>query len=170
MMMEALDKAGLNAEHDVTHDVPGDAMKGDRYELMPEKYEKINFPRDYDGKLIKVLRDAVITMDTMPAGVKVIFMRRDQEEIEESFMASFGQYLNLSDRFQDRMDKIIRQIRNRRDVKTLDVFWYREVLEEQRKTFEKLQDNGWPVEVSRAARVIDPDKTRHKKEDMRELS
>jgi len=164
MMMEALDKSGLEAEHEKTNNTLGDI-----YELPSKEYQKLNFPREYDGKLIKALREGIIKMDVMD-GIKAIFMRRDKEEIVRSYMGTFGFKLDLGDEFQDKMEKYIRQIKNRKDIETFDVFWYRNVIDSPRSAFEQLEESGWPINVEKAVEVIDPEQAEHNKEKLTKLS
>lgn len=54
---------------------------------------------------------------------------------------------------------------NRRDVEVID-FWYRDVIENPRKHFEILKENGWPIDVDKCVAEVDVELLRFKKENL----
>jgi len=174
MMMRALESGGMQAEYQQSReemrkrfaDDHYDPNFGGLYELERQDYRNFDFPEDYKGKLIKALSGGAVRMKPMKDGIRVVFMRRDEEEIRQSYLAFFNQNINLNDNFQLRMGRFIETLDNRRDVKSLDVFWYRNVIEEPKKHFEILKSNGWPIDIDKAVSVVNPDYCRYRKEDL----
>lgn len=176
MMMRALEAGGLQAVYAASRedmrkkyaDGDYDPNSGGLYELERSDYQAIDFPRAYDGKLIKCLNQGVVTMATMPKGMQVIFMRRDVEEIRQSYDAFFGKQLGMlePETFQRRMDLTVEKIRNRRDIITCSEIWYRDVIEDPLYWFIRLNMLGWPIDTELAAAVVDPELCRYKLEDL----
>ena len=174
MMMAALEVGGMDAEYRQSRDVMKnhfadehyDPNVGGLYELEGKDYKAPDFPKQYDGKLIKGLNACIVRMAVMKNGIQVVFMRRDAEEIRQSFDAFFGRQLNSIDRINSQMELFIERILNRRDVKTCHVFWYREVVEQPLHHFKILADAGWPIDPQKASDVVDPKYCRFKLENL----
>jgi hypothetical protein len=172
MMMRALEAGGLDARYRQSRDVMKarfadehyDPNVGGLYELEPRDYRRPDFPHGYEGTLIKALNLGVPNMAVMPGGIRVVFMRRDTEEVRQSYAAFFDRQLENVDHLDDRMVDIIARIRNRRDVVSLHVFWYREIIENPRGHFLRLQADGWPIDARAAAAVVDPELCRFRRE------
>jgi len=171
MMMRALEAGGLNAcyrqSRDVIKNRHGDEHYdpniGGLYELERKDYQKLLFPRVYDGKLIKALGMGVPSMSPMLNGISVIFMRRDAEEVRQSFNAFFSKRISYTN-FDIGMEDIISKIENRKDVRSLNVFWYRDVLKSPVCYFEKLINSGWPIDLEKAVAVVNSKLCRFKHE------
>lgn len=172
--MKALEAGGLEAvyreERDELVKKFGDEEyspnSGGLYELSREDYKSPDFPRQFEGKLMKALDVAVPRMRVMP-DLKVVFMMRDKEEIRQSLYAFFGREImhpHFETRFEDHMKDVIEQINNRKDVSSLQVFWYRDVVENPKKHFQLLKDNGWPIDVDKCSAIVDPEQLRFRKE------
>lgn len=173
MVMKALEEGGMVAvyrqsreEMRLRHaDEHYDPNIGGLYELERTDYSEWDFPEKYKGKLIKALNSAVPRMAVMPS-IKVVFLRRDAEEVRQSFNAFFGGQLQKTDDLDKGMEDVIKRIQNRKDVKSLDVFWYREFLNNPLKHLLTLKEHGWPINIEKAASVINPQLIRFKKEDL----
>ncbi len=176
MMMRALEAGGLDAEYQQSREEMRERFADDHYdpnigglyELEKKDYKKPNFPRDYEGKLIKCLNQGVSRMRPMENGIRVVFMRRDREEIRQSYLAFFDKNLRIGRNFQDRMDMTVEMIKNRKDVLSCHEFWYRDVVKEPEKHFQELKDSGWEIDVEKATKVVDPKYCRYKKEELTE--
>jgi hypothetical protein len=180
MMMRALEAGGLEAVYAPSRedmrrkyaDQDYDPNEGGLYELEREQYQALDFPRAYDGKLIKCLNMGVVTMATMPRGIMVIFMRRDVEEIRQSYDAFFGKQLGMLDpeTFQRRMDLTVERINNRRDVFRCTQLWYRDVVDNPLEMFTGLRDHFfcWPIDPYKAAAVVNPELCRFRREELTE--
>ena len=173
MMMKALEAGGLDAAYQQSRDVMKDHYADDHYdpnvgglyELTRRDYNNPQFPRMYDGKVLKILNNGVNKMLVMPE-IRVVFMRRETEEIRQSYQAFFNQDLGIGDYFQTRMDEIVKQIRNRKDVKSCHEFWYRDVVQNPLMHFEALRDAGWAIDPSKSAAVVDPEYCRFQLENL----
>lgn len=173
-MMKALEVGGLQAEYKQSRDVMKnrfadehyDPNIGGLYELEKKDYLQFGFPKKYEGKLIKALNMAVPRMAVMEHGIRVVFMRRDAEEIRQSYDAFFGKQLGNIKHLERNMQDIIHRIKNRKDVKSLNVFWYREVIDNPSAAFDILKNRGWPIDSSKAASVVDSKYYRFRKENL----
>ena len=54
--------------------------EGGLYELTQQQYQQPKFPTQYQGMAVKALRGAIIRCYPQPAGIKLIFMRRDPKK------------------------------------------------------------------------------------------
>jgi hypothetical protein len=176
MMMRALEAGGLDAAYQQSRDKMKarfadehyDPNVGGLFELERKDYRAWQFPRAYAGRLIKALNYGVPRMAVMPGGIRVVFMRRDQEEIRQSYEAFFGKQLQNLEHLERNMVDIQERIRNRKDVKSLHVFWYRKVVKHPWRHFALLRLFGWPINPWRAAATIDSKYCRFRKENLTE--
>lgn len=174
MMMDCLNFGSwsLEAEYDLGRDEfrqkyaddDYDPNENGLYELSREEYMKPSFPRGYEGKLIKALNEGAQDMSVMYGGIRCVYMRRPYDQIRRSWRAFFDTELpHTSNETEHRVwqESIIERIQNRKDFLSVDVFWYPEVVDDPVKHFEILRSNGWPIDVRRAASVVDEDLYRH---------
>jgi len=174
MMMRALEAGGLEACYKQSRDEMKahygddqyDPNLGGLYELERTDYQEFGFPRGYEGKVIKALNQGVPRMAVMKHGIRVVFMRRDVEEIRQSYLAFFDRELQNIEHLERNMADIIQRIGNRKDVLSLDVFWYRQVVEQPLRHFELLESHGWPVDVAASVTVVDPQCCRFRLENL----
>ena len=172
MMMDALSKGGLKPTYSNNRDKIRlersdkhyDANKCGLYELDNKEYQKYNFPKDYEGMLIKCMW---YHLPILSAGkYKIVFMKRNPEEIRQSFMAFFGgSQRQLCDKYEERMQIAIDRLKMRGDVE-LTVFNYRDVVEDPEKHFNILKNSGWEIDVSKCASVVDKKLCRYKVEEL----
>lgn len=178
MMMKALEAGGLTAAYSDDRDKLKDLYtdkyynpnEGGLYELDRADYMTMDFPNQFHGKLIKVLQKGVPHMQ-VTQGAHVIFMRRDQEEIRQSFLAFFNTSLQsplFDEQFQLRMDNILAQIKNRKDVLSCTELWYRDVITDPAAAFGQLKAVGWDIDINKAAAVVKPELLRYKREELTE--
>jgi len=174
MMMKALEAGGMVASYRQSRDVMKnrfadehyDPNIGGLYELELKDYREFGFPRKYCGKLIKALNQGVPRMATMKDGIRVVFMKRNLEEIRQSYDAFFGRQLQDVVKLEEMMNDITDRIRNRKDVLSLDIFWYRDVVENPLKYFKILKDKGWDIDYKKSATIVDPKYYRYKLEEL----
>jgi hypothetical protein len=171
MMMRALEAGGLEVVARESRDEFRkkfaddyyDPNEGGLYELERKDYQANDFPRAYKGKLIKCLMAGTANIRVVPR-LKVVFMRRDFEEIRQSYQAFFDQNFQAKKEIlEQKIGICIEQLENRKDC-DLHVFWYRDVVKDPRKYFEILKNNDWPINVEKAAAIVDPELCRFKKE------
>lgn len=179
MMMRALEVGGMEACHKQTKDSMRsmykdemyDPNEGGLYELEKQDYHVENFPDMYKGKLIKVLNLGHFGMKKMDK-IKVIYMKRDPEEIRQSHEAFFGiQNINREKmqvhNIQRAVDENLEILRLRKDVDLLE-FWFRDVVENPVSAFNKIKESGWPIDTEVCVKEVDPTLLRFKKEKLTE--
>lgn len=174
MMMKALEAGGLDAIYRQSREVMKkrfadehyDPNIGGLYELDKKDYMEFGFPEKQEGKLIKVLNLGVPRMAVMQEGIRVVFMRRDTEEIRQSYDAFFSRQLQNIGNHERNMQDIKVRILNRKDVISFHEFWYRQVVEDPLKYFAILKDAGWPINVDKAVETVDPQYCRFKLENL----
>lgn len=175
MMMQALAEGGMEAVYSEERehfrrrfsDGDYDPNRGGLYELARNEYTNSEFPRKYKGKLIKCLMTGLPQMRVCEEGIRIVFMRRDEEEIRQSYQAFFGRPLGVKKgRIHERANRVLEIIKNRKDVLSVDEFWYREAIENPTNIFEKLKQNKWEIDVEKSAKIIDPKQCRFRKENL----
>jgi hypothetical protein len=172
MMMKALEAGGLKAEYKQSRDEMKsrfadekyDPNIGGLYELERKDYLEFGFPKKYKGKLIKALNLGVPRMSVMEKGIRVVFMMRDEEEIRQSYEVLFGKSLQNINHYKRNMENYIELIKNRKDVISIHIFNYREVIENPLKHFQILKDSGWNINPEECVKIINPKYYRFKKE------
>jgi hypothetical protein len=172
MMMAALMKGGMDAayakERDSLANSKSDEFyhpnKSGLYELHLEEYMQENFPLNYTNKLIKVLIWGLPRLTKHE--YKIIIMLRNKEEIRQSYEAFFGRPIKHAfyPNFDKNMTNIINYIKDREDVKSVDLIQYRDIVNEPLTHFNLLKNNGWPIDVDLAAQVVDKDQYRFRLE------
>lgn len=147
MMMESLIAGGLDAVY-----IP----RGGCYELATTDLYAPDFPRAFDGKLIKVLDFALSHMVTMPNGIRIVAMRRPLEDIQSSMMRFLG---NRDKELREAVVTLpakIAALRHREDVLSLDEFWYDDVVQDPLAHFTLLQEHGWEINPVKCAQIPQP--------------
>ncbi len=171
MMMRCLIAGGLEADYDPSRDQMnarwGDAHyqpnAGGFYELRGEQYRAPDFPRAHEGRLIKVLNEGVLRIAPRQAEDPywIVFMRRDPEEMRQSWQAFFGPravhplWRHGPDGAATFLDTIEGILRMRRDCRVLRVE-YRDAVDRPHVVFARLRDAGLPIDPARAAAEVDP--------------
>jgi len=172
MMMNCLSEGGLDAAYSDQRDARSKQFADDHYhpnkgglfELSASEHTKETFPADYEGRLIKSLRRSVVTMDTMCHGIRFIMMRRDPEEIRQSYNAFFSGSLRV--RVDHELNEIKKLVEQREDTLSLHEFWYRDVLTRPEEHFNILKQSGWPIDTKKCVSVVDPKQCRFKLEQL----
>lgn len=173
MMMKALEAGGMEACYRASReemrlhfaDQHYDPNVGGLYELERNDYLAPDFPHGYEGKLVKVLRMGVAQMNVSPSGVRVLFMRRDPEEIRQSYMAFFGRTDMTTDNIEAMVTRSLAMARNRRDTDVMEVP-FRGVVDDPLAWFERIKAFGFAINVSAAAAVVRPDLLRYRREEL----
>lgn len=174
MMMKALEAGGLEAvkreEREKMRIKRTDAFynpnQGGLYELVRKDVMSPDFPNQFRGKAIKCLAPALGAMDVVDTGIKMVFMRRDPEEIQQSYLAFFGKKLpQTNEQIEELCDRAVRNMKNRRDVEFHE-WQYRKVIEDPTYHFNSLL--GWDIDKEAAAGVVDPKLLRYKREELTE--
>lgn len=173
MMMQALEAGGLVASYDKSRNSMNDEFgdefykpnEGGFYELSAKDYAKLNFPKDYEGTLVKCLMGGITNI--VPGNYKIVFMRRNFEEIRQSYEAFFNRPLNIKkeETFEELVAKNVGILKQRRDV-VVEEIWFKDVVENPVKEFKRIADMGFPVDVEKASKIVKPDLRRFKLEDL----
>lgn len=171
MMMKALIAGGMEAEYKKSReemrkkhaDEHYDPNYGGLYELERKDYQVEDFPKGYEGKLIKCLGPGIAKMKPME-DIKMIFMRRDEEEIRQSFEAFFRAKHFTKDVLKEKINRFLLDAKNRKDISYLGIFNYRDVLKDPRKYFVELKENGWEIDVDKCIEIVDDKLCRFRKE------
>lgn len=173
MMMQALMAGGLDGLYDPSRNVMNKTFgdhtympnSGGFFEPSKKQLSEIGFPRNYDGKLMKVLHGGITKL--APMDYKVVLMRRDPEEIRQSYEAFFqsnGKH-PIFDKVTELIDLVEEHINNRKDM-SLTVLHYRDVVADPLSAFCQLSEDGWPIDVPKAASIVDPEQCRFRLEKM----
>lgn len=134
---------------------------GGLYELPTTEQWQPGWPRQHDGKVIKCLVRWIRHLAVHE--YRVLWMRRDPEEIRQSYRAAFG-VETTCERIEQESDEALAMLMNRRDVKDIRILDYIEVIAEPEEAFSFLQWQGWPICAERAASVVDPKQHRFRRE------
>lgn len=172
MMMKALEAGGMKPVFSDSREKMNERF-GDKhykpnpqgfYELSKEELKIPRFPLNHKGKLVKLLWGIVWKFPVHD--YKVVFMMRNPEEIRQSYEAGFGgQPPDSHKSYKEIMKDTINVLENRRDT-IVDTFQFREVVADPLKHFKRLKKSGWPIDVKKAIKVIDPSQVRFKIEEL----
>lgn len=173
MMMQALEAGGLEVVARESRDEMRklyadehyDPNKGGLYELEYDDYFSNDFPKKFQGKLIKCLGGGLLSMHQMPR-IKIVFMRRPFEEIRQSYQAFFGVRFDAKEsRFERMTARVLQTLRARTDT-DIEVFWYKDVLERPIEHFERLVACGWPIDPVLAGATVNYEMYRFRLENL----
>ena len=161
-MMKALEAGGLEsvkssirnkqvAEYD---DEDYKASKDGVLEISFAGYTQIDFPSmRYDGKLIKVFFWGLHKM--VVHEYHIVFVIRDVEETFQSCKFGIKQEpdMYILTNYDDILAKNVRPLKNRRDVKSLNIIDYRDLIKNPLKELMKMNELG--IEPQKAVAGID---------------
>jgi len=163
----------MNTKHGDKEFKPNESYR----EVPLWEYDQPNFPKKYDGGLIKVMSWGLHKICDMPH--RIIFMMRDPMKIADSYERSFGEPLcetidgicapvedledygfdSWSKIYCSRVKQIVRQARSRKGCLSITPINYNKLLLNPNKYLKKIQNNGWPIDEM-AERVINPERER----------
>lgn len=117
-------------------------------------------PDPFDGSAVKLLCNRQFVPPHIPAydgGYSVVVLRRDPEEIRQSFEGAFARQRGkappwMPDGYEEHMERVVAAFEVRRDVRSLVELEYEDVLADPTMAYAA---SGWPVDVAAAANVID---------------
>ena len=166
MVMECLEAGGMgvakskirdgyNTTHSAGYYSPNHAGL---YDLPVIEMRGVGFPREHDGKAVKVVVPFLRMLSVHE--YEVIFMRRDTEEIRQSLEAAF-KIKQTTAIIEKQIEEGLKILHNRKDVCRLVEWDYRDILIRPRWYFESL---GWPIDTQKAASVVNPDLCRFRLE------
>lgn len=176
-MMKALQAGGMTAVYSTERDARLQEWYGDEhYQPNPEFMEMdlselkaaLLAPEQMDGKLIKLLYEGLQHLP--PYEYRILFMKRDPEEIRMSCFKFFngripqGKMRQVLGDYENITNEIIASMRLRADVRSVTVLHHANVIRNPLSAFALLTTDGWPVDICKAAAVIDGRKHRTKAE------
>ena len=173
-MMRALEAGGMTvassperdqmaAVHADEHYQPNPDSK--LYEVPLREYGNVDFPLAYQDKVIKVMLWGLDSLAVNPDGYRVVIMRRDPEEIRQSYEAFFGHPLRhpwMAD-YEQRIRRAQRMLHNRSDVYSATVLNYRDLIDNPLSTFNELYEL-MEFDIDKAAATINPNLYRFRRE------
>lgn len=130
--------------------------KNGLYEISLKEYGGVNFPLAYQGKLIKIMAWGLDGLAVNPEGYRVVIMRRDPEEIRQSYEAFFGSKCQAMPEYYERIERAANMLANRRDVEDVSVMDYSYLIADPQWAMVRLRKSGWPIDPLEAAATIDP--------------
>lgn len=157
MMMQCLEAGGMSVVRSDERDQLNNVHSDDNYKpnpnglYEPSIYEmhQPNWPKQHDGKAVKVVAPFVNNLAIHH--YHVVFMRRDSEEIRQSYEAAFGGKLLCKD-IDKTIETALSTLRNRRGVECVTEISYYDMLDAPEK---KLSDLSWPINVKDAVKAVD---------------
>jgi hypothetical protein len=164
MMMLALQEGGLVIPEDVNKliilqkEYPEERHPnvGGFFELDVMKFYSKDFSTTYDEKLVKVVFENLKQIPEMPNGIRIAYMQRDFDEMLASANEFFpGMEFGMRNEYE-RQEKKIAQLKERPDVKSLDILRYQDVLDKPLEQFKLLKQHGWPIDPVKCAKIPNP--------------
>ncbi len=167
MVMQALEAGGIELVYSELRDKQmNEAMSDKEYKANPKSlYEtpvplqaSPGFPLPYTGKALKVLLPPFGTATTLELGIYVvIIMKRDPEEVRQSFEAFFmprgGKWpFQNRDHYNTLFESGVKLLKLRNDTKVL-VWNYKNVISQPLKHFKQV----WNIDAKAAASIVDPE-------------
>lgn len=165
MLMAALKAGGLrvhsSAQREMGNVVPGERSyvpnRGGLMEPSKAEMQIPGWPRMHDGCALKVVTPFLNRLAVHD--YRVVFMRRDPEEIRQSCRAAFGVSLTC-ERIEQECEESLLSLRNRRDVRDMQLLSYADVLASPEEAIGSL---GWPVDAAYAAQIVDVEQYRFRR-------
>jgi hypothetical protein len=176
MLMEALEAGGMSVVKSEARDEFNSAHSdgyykpnpGSLYEAPLDEMRAPGWPRQHDGRVVKVV--VPLLHHLAVHHYCVVMMKRDPEEIRQSYEAAFGERIQPG-RVERCVEQAEEQLRNRKDVRDISVIWYRDVLANPMKALSMMPgplywpgSQYWPFDVEKAAAAIKPGRCRFKRE------
>ena len=160
MMMQALESTGFSIyrsrSRDAFNELHTDCTKRPNpvslYEPGMDDLRMPGFPRQYDGKAVKILVPWLSSMAVHD--YRVLVMRRNPEAIIASYERAFHEFWDKRTRdafisdYPLRMEEALRWFRNRRDVRSVSVLEFEDAV---RHPIQSIRTLGWEGDLCHAA-------------------
>ena len=161
MMMKALNAGGMKVAYSENREKrmlllnDGNFIANKEFlEIENDEHLEVNFPLQYDGKLIKMMYSSIYYL--CPHAYKIVFMLREYTEIEESWGRVWEDKLKPSlthGKYYQKMSQVLKIMQARKDI-DYEIFLYEEVVKEPLKHFNILKAKGWQIDTQRASKII----------------
>ncbi len=165
MMMDCLSAGGLAPAFDPARDRVAEFHSDEDYHPNPNGMFELggtlgpDFPLQYQGRLIKVMQWHLPFIAANQMGYRIVLMHRDPTEIRQSYEAFFDRPIPNAGRwvesYEKRFNQLLHHMRNRKDIVTLDVLNYREVIGDAFAAFRQLANSGWPIDTFLSTTRVD---------------
>lgn len=174
MMMKVLEHAGMDACYNRTKDrILTEKYDCHGYHPNPEgffelgrkEFDAPDFPRCYQGRLIKALHWRLVSLP--PFRYRVVFMLRDPREIEVSYLKMFRKRPPfVLQRYHDFIREILERLKARNDMDIVTVK-HRDMIESPVAVLDRLSCFGFPIKDSKAGcEAVNPGLYRSKSQDI----
>ena len=163
MMMAALEAGGLKVVASASRealnrpDGPYKPNHGGLYEPAVHEMWQPGWPRKHEGCALKVVVQWLRHLAVHE--YRVVMMERDPEEIRQSYRATGLE--TTAERIEQEMNEAYATLQNRADVKHVRTLWYADVLADPLRALSSL---CWPIDARQAAKVVDPEQYRFRRE------
>jgi hypothetical protein len=147
MMVHALEAGGMGADYDNS--------QHEYFELPQARQEVFLFPSEHVGHVIKVFWNGLSRLRV--GKYRYVFMRRSAEAVRRSYKEKFGTDCPpRMNRLDELMQYALDLLHNRKDTLSVTTLWYEDVLRRPVEEFRKLANIGWPIDIHKAAAIVDP--------------
>lgn len=171
-MMRALEAGGMTAASSDERDRMAAFHADEHYETNPDsrlyevplrEYGEIDFPLKYQNCLVKIMIWGLDGLAVNPAGYRIVIMRRDAEERRQSYEGAHGHPFRhpWNAEADQRIERAVKQLKNRRDVLSVKVIDYVTLLEETEHELEFIDGS---INIGCAAKIVDKSKYRFRRE------
>ena len=159
LMMQALEAGGLpvvrnEARDQITRFHGGFAYEANPaglYEVSPEEMEQPGFPRQHDGRAVKVVVAALGHLAVHD--YRVVCMHREARQVVDSAWRAFRIKVTAAT-VRAWVDEGVKTLDNRRDVRDVQHVAYENVLADPALVLKRLD---WPIDAEAAAKVVKPE-------------
>lgn len=167
MMMKCLHKGGLDSyysrkqERMLREQFSLARNPGGYWEPDPQEKYELDWPIKANRHAIKILAPWRWLPVMARLCYRVIIMTRDPKEIELSIKKINNGIVPAKDRhilknYDKFMQKGIQLAENRKDIQSVFILPFQEVLDYPGMVFKKLEVRGWPIDPAKAASVVNP--------------
>ena len=117
------------------------------YEPASEEIRQMDFPREHDGKVIKIKWGGLPNLAVMKSGYRYIIMLRDPAEIVAELGGDEGrEFLRSKEAYHGHFMQVQNLLLNRSDTRTVTRMRFREeLIANPEHEFARLRSLGWPI-------------------------
>jgi len=165
MMMKCLYKGGIDTyynrkqERFLRRAFSLERNPGGYWEPDPQEKYELDWPLKAKNHAIKILAPWRWLPVMTRHEYRILIMWRNPKEIEKSIKKINKGVVPAKDRqilhsYSDFMKKGVELANNRKDVKSVTVLNFADVIDDPIEEFKDLQNDGWPINVEKAASVV----------------
>jgi hypothetical protein len=168
MMMQCLQAGGMDVVKSLGRDKVNDAHSDEHYRpnpygLFEVAYREMEVPgwfKSHDGKAVKVVAPWASVLEVHD--YRVVFMRRDLEEVRQSQIAAwggehvYGAWQFTANKIEAVVTGALANLKTRHDVRDVIELEYKKVVYDPLTELSVLASAGWPIDPLAAASIVDP--------------